>query len=196
MLASGHALIEATVFRSAFDDLIVAVGRFQQSSQFLTDNIANARARGLELASTLRGRAGRLDVQARAGYTFLDTDILAVDNGGAAPPPFDVGEPLLRRPRHQWSLDLIGATGRVSGWIRGGGRGRVLDVEPSLGASEGLFDAPGYAVWHAGATWKLIRQVELFGRVENLFDRRYEEALGFPALGRGAMAGLRIAASR
>jgi outer membrane cobalamin receptor len=196
MLASGHALIEATVFRSAFDDLIVAVGRFQQSSQFLTDNISNARARGLELASTLRGRAGRLDVQARAGYTFLDTDILAVDNGGAAPPPFDVGEPLLRRPRHQWSLDLIGATGRVSGWIRGGGRGRVLDVEPSLGASEGLFDAPGYAVWHAGATWKLIRQVELFGRVENLFDRRYEEALGFPALGRGAMAGLRIAASR
>ena len=72
----------------------------------------------------------------------------------------------------------------------------MLDVEPSLGAFGGLFVAPGFAVWHAGAAWKLIRQVELFGRVENLFDRRYEEAFGFPALGRGAMAGLRIAASR
>ena len=196
VLASGHALIAATLFRNTFDDLIVAVGRFQQSSHFRTDNISNARARGLELASTLRGRVGMLDVQARAGYTFLDSDILAVDNGGAAPPPFKAGDALLRRPRHQWSLDLAASDGRLSGWIRGGGRGRVLDVEPSLGAFGGLFVAPGFAVWHAGAAWKLIRQVELFGRVENLFDRRYEEAFGFPALGRGAMAGLRIAASR
>jgi vitamin B12 transporter len=51
-------------------------------------------------------------------------------------------------------------------------------------------------VWHAGGAWKVTKGIELFGRIENLFDRRYEEILGFPALGRGAMAGLRIAASR
>jgi outer membrane receptor protein involved in Fe transport len=196
VFASGHAMIEATAFRNTFDDLIVAVGRFQQSSRFRTDNISNARARGLELASTLRARARTIDVEARVGYSFLDTDILAVDNGGTAPPPFDVGDPLLRRPRHQWSLDITASGARVTGWIRGGGRGRVLDVDPSLGAFGGLFDAPGYAVWHAGAAWKVTQAVELFGRVENLLDRRYEETLGFPALGRGAMAGLRIAASR
>jgi outer membrane cobalamin receptor len=39
-------------------------------------------------------------------------------------------------------------------------------------------------------------RLELFGRIENLFDREYEEVFGFPALGRGVMAGLRIAASR
>jgi len=32
--------------------------------------------------------------------------------------------------------------------------------------------------------------------VENLFDRDYEEALGFPALGRRASVGVRVAASR
>jgi outer membrane receptor protein involved in Fe transport len=196
VLASGRASIEATAFSNTFDDLIIAVGRFQQSSQFRTDNISNARARGLELASTLRRRVRTIDVQARVGYTFLDTDILAVDDARTAPPPFEVGDPLIRRPPHQWSLDLAASGERVSGWIRGGGRGRVLDVDPTLGAFGGLFAASGYAVWHAGAAWKLTRTIELFGRVENLFDRRYEEALGFPALGRGAIAGLRVAASR
>jgi len=196
VLASGHALIEATVFYNRFDDLIVAVGRFQDSSLFQTDNISNARARGIELASTLRTRQGSIDLQARVGYTFLGTDILAVDRGATAPPPFEVGDPLLRRPRHQWSLDLIASGGRITGWIRGGGRGEVLDVDPTLGAFGGLFEAPGYAVWHVGGAWKLTRTIELFGRIENLFDRTYEEALGFPALGRGAMAGLRVAASR
>jgi hypothetical protein len=32
--------------------------------------------------------------------------------------------------------------------------------------------------------------------VTNLFDRSYEEAFGFPALGRSGMAGLRVAAGR
>jgi len=72
----------------------------------------------------------------------------------------------------------------------------VLDVDPSLGAFGGLFFARGYGVWHAGAACKLTRGVELFGRIENLFDRTYEDTLGFPAPGRGAMAGLHVAASR
>ncbi|HEY7054990.1 MAG TPA: TonB-dependent receptor, partial [Vicinamibacterales bacterium] len=75
-------------------------------------------------------------------------------------------------------------------------RGRVLDVEPTLGTFGGLFEAAGYAVWNAGGSWSIKRRVELFARVENLFDRSYEEAFGFPALGRGAMAGVRVAASR
>jgi outer membrane cobalamin receptor len=195
-LWSGRALIEATAFHNTFDDLIVAVGRFQQSSRYRTDNISNARARGLEVASTLRTRVAALDVRARATYTWLSTEILAVDRGDAAPPPFEVGSPLLRRPRHQWALDLSGAAGPVTAWLRGGGRGRVLDVEPSQGTFGGLFTASGYAVWSAGASWRVAREVEAFARVENLFDRAYEEAFGFPALGRGAMVGVRVAASR
>ena len=103
---------------------------------------------------------------------------------------------MLNRPRHQWAIDAGVSRGRIAGWIRGGGRGRVLAVEPSYGTFGGLFDAKGYNVWNAGASWRVARQLEVFGRVENLFDREYEEVFGFPALGRGAMAGLRIAASR
>ncbi|MEP6917199.1 MAG: TonB-dependent receptor, partial [Acidobacteriota bacterium] len=195
-LASGRAQIEATIFRNTFDDLIVAVGRFAQSSRYRTDNISNARASGLEVAATGRQRAGGIDMEARVTYTFLDSEILAVDRGGSAPPPFAAGQPLLQRPRQQWALNLSASQGRWSAWTRGGGRGRVLAVEPSFGTFGGLFDADGFATWAAGAAWKVTRQIELFGRVENLFDRRYEEVFGFPALPRGAMAGLRVAAGR
>jgi outer membrane cobalamin receptor len=82
-------------------------------------------------------------------------------------------------------------------FVSGGGRGRVLDVEPSLGTfHDELLFADGFQTWNAGASWRVARVGELFGRVENLFDRRYEEALGFPALGRRATIGIRIAPSR
>jgi outer membrane cobalamin receptor len=195
-LAAGRVLVQATYFHNTYDDLIVAVGPFDGSSRYRTDNISNARAQGLELGSTLHGEARGTDLQAHIAYTFLDTEILAVDSASGAPAPFTPGDPLLRRPRHQWSLDLIAVHGPVSGWIRGGGRGHVLDVEPTLGTFGGLFDAAGYAVWNVGGSWTFKRRLELFARIENLFDRSYEEAFGFPALGRGAMVGVRVAASR
>jgi outer membrane receptor protein involved in Fe transport len=193
---SGRAMVQATVFANHFDDLIVAVGPFTGSSQFQTDNISNARARGLELGSVLHGTAGAFDVQGRITYTFLSSEMLAVDRANEAPPPFQAGDPLLRRPRHQWALDVTASRGPAVLWLRGGGRGRVLDVEPTLGTFGGLFEAAGYAVWNAGGSWTIGRGVDVFARVENLFNRTYEEAFGFPALPRGAMAGIRVAASR
>jgi outer membrane cobalamin receptor len=197
--AAGQARAEAVAFFNTYDDLIVAVGSFRESSRYTTDNISNARARGIELAlsgarrlSALRG----VDVRARVAYTWLDAEVLAVDNDEAAPPPFSVGEPLLRRPRHQVSAELTAAGGPVTVFVAGGGRSRVLDVEPSFGTFGGLHYANGFNAWNAGAAWRVPRVGELFGRVENLFDLRYEEVLGFPALGRRATIGIRIARGR
>ncbi len=197
--AGGHAVAEATVFTNDYDDLIVAVGSFAGTSRFRTDNISNARARGLELALTVRGRAtawGGIDLAARIGYTALDTEIRAVDQNDGAPPPFEVGQALLRRPPHQFFADASLTSGRVTAFVRGNGRSTTLDVEPSYGTFGGLFDAPGYNVWSAGATVRAVRFVDVFARVENLLDRSYEEAFGFPALGRRATVGLRIATGR
>jgi vitamin B12 transporter len=196
-IAEGRALLEATVFSNNFDDLIIAVGSFTASSRYRTDNIANARTRGLELGATARARTSRrVDLQARVGYTYLDADVLAVDQSGSAPLPFAVGDPLLRRPRHQVSVSLLVSGGHLTTFLNGGARSRVLDVDPSFGTFGGLFYAPGFAVWNAGAAYRLHRAVEVFGRIDNLFDRAYEESLGFPALGRRAIAGLRIAPGR
>jgi outer membrane cobalamin receptor len=195
--AGGLATVEATAFHNRYDDLIVAVGSFRGSSRYRTDNISNAMTRGLELSGAARARVAserRVDLQVRVALTFLDTEILAVDGGADAPPPFRPGDRLLRRPARQFSTELVVRGGSLSGFLTAGGRSRTRDVDPSFGTFGGLFDTPGYAVVTVGGAWRPLRQIEVFGRVANLFDRQYEEALGFPALGRAAIVGLRVAA--
>ncbi|MBK5295749.1 MAG: TonB-dependent receptor [Vicinamibacteria bacterium] len=182
--------VEATAFFNRYDDLIVAVGRaFADASRYRTDNISNARARGVELEGAWRGPRG---VHARLAYTWMPTEILAVDQSGVAPPPFAVGDPLIRRPRHQGAVDLGWTAAAFSAFTTVRVRGEVLDVEPSYGAFGGLFTAAGFTVVDAGASWRLARHVEVFGRGLNLLDRQYEEAYGYPAPGRLGMVGLRV----
>ncbi len=185
--------VDATFFHNTFDDLIVAVGSFGDASRYRTDNISNARAQGLELGGTWRP-ANRITL--RVAYTWLDTDILAVDRARQAPPPFEVGDPLIRRPRHHASADLLVTRGRFAGFLDVGGRGRTLDVDPSLGTFGGLFQSAGFVVANAGLTLRVHRMVDVFARVTNAFDREYEEVLGFPALGRSGFAGVRVAVGR
>jgi outer membrane cobalamin receptor len=193
-LLGERLVVGATAFFNRYEDLIVAVGpALADASRYRTDNISNARARGTELSATARPAPG-LDV--RFAYTFLSTAILAVDRLGVAPAPFHVGDRLLRRPRHQASLNVTFARGPLAAFVRLGGRGRTLDVEPSWGSYGGLFENRGFVVADAGAGWRVGRLLEVFARAGNLFDRRYEESLGFPALGRNGMVGVRVAAGR
>lgn len=191
-LLDGRIVFDATLFANRYDDLIVAVGRaFADASRFRTDNISNARARGLEASVSSRPRAW---LSLRAGYTFLDTEILSVDGRpGVAPPPFTPGDPLIRRPRHQGWVDAAAAARRWSAFARLGARGRVLDVDPSFGAFGGTVRAPGFAVVDAGGSASLGGGVSAFARVTNVLDRAYEEALGFPAPGRAVFVGVRFA---
>jgi len=87
-------------------------------------------------------------------------------------------------------------TGRLTGLVQGGGRSRVRDVEPSLGTFGGIFEGRGYSVWTTGVSWQVVEQAAVFGRVNNVLNREYEEVLGFPALPRGFVVGVRVAASR
>ena len=74
-----------------------------------------------------------------------------------------------------------------------GTRSRTLDVDPSFGTFGGFFDNPGYALVNLGGRIRVSAGIELTARVLNLLDRDYEEALGFPGLGRSVIAGVRIA---
>jgi outer membrane cobalamin receptor len=190
-----QVVADATWFANRYDDLIVTVGdSMSGSSRFQTDNIANARSTGLETG--LRWQASS-QISIRASWTWLDTEVLGVDEAPAeTAPPFSVGDPLIRRPTHQAAFDLLWATPRASAFASINGRGEFLDLEPNFGAFGGLFESEGYATVAVGGSFRLARSVDLTARVTNLFDRDYEEALGFPALGRSAMVGVRIAGSR
>jgi outer membrane cobalamin receptor len=192
--AKGAVQLDATAFFNNYTDMIISVGRaFSGVSRWRTDNISNARARGLELSAAWRPRAS-FDV--RGNYTVLDSEILAVNGLSIAQAPYQVGDPLLRRPRHSGSLDAAWSIAHASAFLQFQVRGTTLDAEPAFGPTGGLYDNPGYSVVNLGGSWKPVKAVEAFARVSNLFDRRYEEVLGYPAPGRTAYVGARFAVGR
>ncbi len=192
-LARGAVQVDATAFFNRYDDLIISVGSLRDVSRYRTDNVSNARARGLELGGAWQGRHG---LNLRAAYTFLDTEIRAVDNTAQAPSPYRVGDPLLRRPRHSGSLLVNWSDERWNMFGSVESRGETLDAEPAFGPSGGLYRNPGRTLVDVGGGFRVVRGVEIFARALNLFDREYEEVLGFPSPGRTAFIGVRVAARR
>ena len=50
----------------------------------------------------------------------------------------------------------------------------------------------GFDLWNLAATYDINRQIQGYLRVDNLFDRRYEEILFFGAPGRSVFGGIRV----
>jgi outer membrane receptor protein involved in Fe transport len=105
-----------------------------------------------------------------------------------------VGDPLIRRAPHQGSLDVRYTHARAQGFLLVSGRTEMTDLEPNYGIA--VFPSAGYLGVTAGGSVRLGRRLEAFGRVANLFNRSYEDALGYPALPRTASVGLRVAVGR
>ena len=98
---------------------------------------------------------------------------------------------LLRRPKHkadfdaswqatdawQASLDVLW----VGSWVDGN---RDFSV-PRL-------DAPGYTTVNLATSFDLTPHLALFGRIENLFDRHYQNPVGFLQPSIGAFAGVKV----
>jgi vitamin B12 transporter len=116
----------------------------------------------------------------RADYTSTR----AVDAG--------TGLQLLRRPKEKWSatatwlpvdeLTLSATMLRVSNWV---------DVTRD-GSASGIV-APGYTLVNLRGGYAINDQVKVFGRVDNLFDVRYQNPTGFLSPGLGIFGGIRVA---
>ncbi len=55
----------------------------------------------------------------------------------------------------------------------------------------GLDHDPGYARFDLATSYNFVRGFSFYGRVTNLFDKFYQDALGYPALGRDFRLGLK-----
>jgi outer membrane receptor protein involved in Fe transport len=161
------------------------------ASRYRTDNVSNSHARGLEVSADARLP---LALTIHAAYTWLDTEILPADGVRAAPSPFQVGDALVRRPRHQGAFHATYERRRLTTFVEVLGRGETLDLEPNL--ARRTYIGPGYAVVNGGASVAVTKNLSVFVRGLNLSDRRYEETLGYPALRRSGTVGVRVAASR
>ncbi|TDP44894.1 TonB-dependent receptor plug domain-containing protein [Zavarzinia compransoris] len=99
----------------------------------------------------------------------------------------------VRRPANQGSLD-IGyrfLDGRASANLGLVYTGDFKDVVYTRTWSSVVYDMDSYVVANIAGSYRLTDAVEVFGRVENLFDENYEEVYSYGSLGRSAFAGVK-----
>jgi outer membrane receptor protein involved in Fe transport len=182
--------LDATYFYNRFYDLIVILGgSLTKLSHYQSDNIANSRAQGAEFSAQLRP-ARWLFVT--GSYTYLNSEILSLNgSSNSAPSHFQVGQELLRRPADSGAVTVAFTRGKISGGVSGYFRGSVLDIEPSYGASAGLFQNPGYANIGVNLNYALGRGLTAYGNLRNALNRYYEEVYGFPSPRLNFVAGLK-----
>ena len=192
----GATHFAASLFRRDSRDLIDFVSCFGVAGGICAgrpfgtyDNVGRARARGFELEGNLRlpGRTpGYWPVQLRAAYSYVK----AIDRIG--------GRDLARRPRHaltlsgDWQIDAEHVFATTLG-------ADLRMVGDSFDDAANAVPVDGHALVDLRASRPLLeiggvggRSLDLFGRVENVFDARYTEVAGYRTQGRAAYVGLRV----
>jgi vitamin B12 transporter len=184
-LADGRARLGATYFDSTLHDEIISVfgapvalcavpGQPAPFSCSTTDNAAaKSTQQGVELfGQATLSNAFSLD----AAYTYLDAKQAGVRE--------------LRRPKHLASLNATWRpVDKASLTLTVRYNGRMTDTEFKTFSTVTL---KAYTLVNLAGAYQLTDRVEVFGRVENLFDEDYFEVFNFRTPGRAAYGGLRV----
>lgn len=139
------------------------------------ENIGRTRAQGLETSLLLRPTD---NLVLSANYSWVDTKDLSTD------------EQLRRRPRHslnasldyQWPFGL--ATGAT---VTHMSASRDLNLDTFIPVK-----LQSHVLVDLRASLPVTKGVELYGRIENLFNERYETIFRYGQPGRAAYAGVRL----
>ncbi len=180
-LADDKITLSLSYFRRTTQNQIDFISCFGQSSGICADrpygtydNRVSTRAQGIEVSGTA---ALSTALSLSASYGFLSAKDRQTD------------APLPRRPRHQAAADLDWTApsgvqlGTSLSW-----RGKSHDTDyatylPVLLSSHALVSLR--------AALPIGEKLEVFGRIENLFDTRYELVSGYGTPGRTAHLGIR-----
>ena len=193
---SDRVRVSATYFNDVFRDLIIPVPGTQSGCPFgsiVFVNTDRARARGVNLATTARLTRW---LSLNGNYSHDDTRVLQTSNTFGFPGP---GDHLLRRPVNSGNVWLNAAYRRfsfnVNAYISGARTDSDFDSAFSngqcvIGSGPCLTRNPGYARFDVATNYDFPRGFSFYARVTNLLDKEYQEAIGFPALGRDYRLGL------
>jgi vitamin B12 transporter len=170
--AKGRLQVGFTHFVTAYPSQIVF--------NFLTFKFANAPADtrywGNEVYAVFKPFAG---LRLKAAYTNQR-------NNGTSQ------QQVVRRPEHSGSatLDYRFLNDKAQVGVQGVFAGLRKDIGPSFST----IWVPAYEVVNLTASYLLFDSLTAFARIENLFDRDYEEVYGFASARRGYYAGVRLGA--
>jgi vitamin B12 transporter len=173
-----NTVLDLTYFHADLTNKIANSGLPPPDNPTLINIPGLATRDGIELALRTRWSSA---LAATFAYTYL----LAEDAKGAQE---------IRRPPHAGRVDLA--------YVFAGGKGSAnLGVVYNGAMTDNAFKSDfslqtvlldEYWLVNAAVSYKLQPGVEVFGRVENFFDRRYQEVFGFEAAPIVAFAGLKL----
>jgi vitamin B12 transporter len=132
-------------------------------------------------------------------YTYDDSKVLKAPN--ASDPALKEGNRLFKRPLHSAFLMMNAHARRVNFNFSGSYVGRRADsdfvstivngvCQPGPG-SPCITSNPSYVRWDTAASVPLRYGLTISTQVQNLFDRKYHDAVGYPALGRNYRLGVK-----
>lgn len=142
------------------------------------DNIGQTRARGFEAELGANPGEAR-NLHLRLAYSFVDTE-------NRTPGSPNRGNQLARRPEHALtaSADWETPIGLTVG-------GDVRLVSDSFDNASNTVRNDGYVVTTLRASFAINDALELYGRVENLFDSQYQTVFQYNTPGRTGAVGIR-----
>lgn len=174
-LWNGHILTELTYFHNAIRNQIDFDYRGWDPVTGIVDgdyrNLSSARTQGYEFQISAFPIQG---LQISANYTWTDT--LDRDSGTA----------LARQPREVISLsaDYSLLENRLSL------HANMQYVGERFNSANERNLMPSYTVWNGTIRYRISERFQTYLRVDNLFDKYYEEIIGYSTPGRSAYVGL------
>lgn len=144
-------------------------------ASFTYSNIARARADGVEVSLQMRPTDA---LTFSAAYNYIHTE-----NRSAG----FMGNALARRPEHSVSLS---ADYRLPFGLSIGGT--VQMVGDSFDNARNTVRLEGYTLASLRAELPLNDRLSFYGRVENVFDERYQTVANYGTIGRAAYGGIRV----
>ena len=173
-LADGKVTMGAAYFHNDFTDLI----NFE-SSLSTYSNISKATTQGVELSAALRP-VEELTLRVSSTYTKTEDK--------------ETGMELLRRPRNKVSFDgsyrfLKNAHVNL-GMVYTGARFDTVYDPATFASTRVKMDE--YLLVNLAASYDISQSIRIFGRVDNLFDRNYEEVSGYGTAGISAFGGIKV----
>jgi vitamin B12 transporter len=169
-ILDGRARFFATYFNRRSTDLIAF-----SFATFQSENIDRVKSTGVEAGFNLNPTE-QLDI--RASYTLVD----AVNRSAGA----NFGNRLALRPQHSGSLTVDWQT--PIGLSVGSS---VLLIGDSFDDASNSVALDGYALVGLRASLPINDRLELYGRVDNIFDVQYTVVAGYNSFGRNAAVGVR-----
>ncbi len=176
----GLVSVDITYHHSRLTDEIVSTYDFMTGLSGVANATGKSRREGIEV--TTRWQPSR-HVTVDANYSWLDTSEQTVAG--------TLGVREVRRPKHSGNIAVTGQWDklRLGTSIAYVGQRRDLDF-----ATWPATPAPLSAYWTASMTgaYRVHESVELTARLENAFDNRREDVLGYNSAGIGAFFGAKV----